>query len=183
MKTFISRTPFLSASVQVFAQSASFTEPPSAPPSNNAYAPLDTSPFGQSKGAGLILNYNVDSNGTLLPGGTDGLIVATGTVGINTLTPVPTLGLNVIGKVGASAYCDVNGNNCTTSLGTSGPLPSYNDLPSGAVAGWCELPASGSGCDGGSLSTAPAYCAAGYNDNVGSWASAQFNVLVPLVLL
>ena len=176
MKTFISRTLListvilLSSSVQVFAQT--FTEPASAPPSNNAYAPLDTSSQGQAKAGGLDLNSS---------GAPNGLIVEQGNVGIGTPTPATTL--NVIGKVGAAAYCDVNGNNCTTSLGTSGPISSYNDLPSGAVAGWCELPASGSGCGGGSLSTAPAYCAAGYNDNVGSWASAQFNVLVPLVLL
>ena len=129
MKTFISRTLLisltllLSSSVQVYAQS--FTEPPSAPPNNNAYAPLDTSSQGQAKAGGLDLNSS---------GAPNGLIVEQGNVGIGTPTPATTL--NVIGKVGAAAYCDVNGNNCTTSLG-SGPLPSYNDLPSGAMAGWC----------------------------------------------
>ena len=148
MKTFISRTLLisltllLSSSVQVYAQS--FTEPPSAPPNNNAYAPLDTSSQGQAKAGGLDLNSS---------GAPNGLIVEQGNVGIGTPTPATTL--NVIGKVGAAAYCDVNGNNCTTSLG-SGPLPSYNDLPSGAMAGWCNDDQAGD-CFG---ATAPAFCAA-----------------------
>ena len=57
-----------------------------------------------------------------------------GNIGIGTLNPVTTL--NVIGKVGAAAYCDQNGQNCTSTLG-GGPVANYNDLPSGATAGWC----------------------------------------------
>ncbi len=57
-----------------------------------------------------------------------------GNIGIGTLNPVTTL--NVIGKVGAAAYCDQNGQNCTSTLG-GGPVANYNDLPSGALAGWC----------------------------------------------
>ena len=151
MKTFTSRALlvslaiFFSAGVQVFAQS--FTEPSSAtiPPNNNVDAPLDTSAQGQAKAGGLDLNSSGASNGLLVP---------YGNVGIGTLTPATTL--NVIGKVGALAYCDENGNNCTASLG-SGPLPSYNDLPSGAVAGWCELANYYPGCNA-FPAIAPAYC-------------------------
>ena len=120
MKTFISRTLLisltllLSSSVQVYAQS--FTEPPSAPPNNNAYAPLDTSSQGQAKAGGLDLNSS---------GAPNGLIVEQGNVGIGTPTPATTL--NVIGKVGALAYCDENGNNCITP-GQSNSLRQYLDI-------------------------------------------------------
>ena len=130
MKTFTSRALlvslaiFFSAGVQVFAQS--FTEPSSAtiPPNNNVDAPLDVGASAQSKTAGLVLNTGGASNGLLVP---------YGNVGIGTLTPATTL--NVIGKVGALAYCDENGNNCTTP-GAGGTLtsivvhsPLYNVAP------------------------------------------------------
>ena len=121
--------------MNAFAQS--FTEPPSAPPNNNAAAPLDVGGSAQTKEAGLAINTGKVVNGQLLTAPV-GLLVPYGTVGIDTNNPITSLSLNVNGKVGAAAYCDVNGNNCTTSLG-SGPVANYNDLPSGAVAGWCSL--------------------------------------------
>ena len=103
------------------ALAQSFTEPSSAtiPPNNNVDAPLDVGASAQSKTAGLVLNTGGASNGLLVP---------YGNVGIGTLTPATTL--NVIGKVGALAYCDENGNNCIT------PGPSSSGLPPTGVLHW-----------------------------------------------
>ena len=95
------------------ALAQSFTEPSSPPPQNNAYAPLDVSATPQSKTAGLILNNNGSAAYGLITGGS---------VSINNLTPplTPVTTLNVNGNVGATAYCDVNGQNCITPGGSSG---------------------------------------------------------------
>lgn len=84
-------------------------EPVAPPPGGNVPAPLNTGPDGQSKAGGLILNTG---------GAANGLIVDKGNVGIGDTSPDSGTGgqlkLDVEGPVGATKYCDENGNNCKT---------------------------------------------------------------------
>ena len=83
-----------SAGLQTFA---AFTQPSTAPPGADAYAPLSTSPDAQSKIGGLLLNTGGASNG---------LIVQNGNVGIGVVSP--TAKLDVAGPIkiaNTSATC------------------------------------------------------------------------------
>lgn len=102
-------TAAVSFGMNAFAQT--FTEPASAPPSNNADAPLDVGPSWQQKNGSLVVNVGASPIGLLIP---------SGNVGIGTTSPATNLGLDVNGNVGASAYCDENGNNCVTPAALSG---------------------------------------------------------------
>ena len=68
-----------SAGLQTFA---AFTQPSTAAPGNDAYAPLHTGITAQSKVGGLLLNTG---------GGDNGLIVQNGNVGIGTVNPTTKL--------------------------------------------------------------------------------------------
>jgi hypothetical protein len=80
-------------SFSILAISLAWTEPIANPPSGNVSAPLNVGPTGQVKRGGLILNTG---------GAPNGLIVATGSVGIGTANP--SYKLEVVGDVGADAY-------------------------------------------------------------------------------
>ncbi len=71
-----------SAGLQTFA---AFTQPSTAPPGADAYAPLSTSPDAQAKVGGLLLNTG---------GAVNGLIVQNGNVGIGTVNPATKLEVN-----------------------------------------------------------------------------------------
>ncbi|OGM94941.1 hypothetical protein A2610_02090 [Candidatus Wolfebacteria bacterium RIFOXYD1_FULL_48_65] len=98
----------LSIVITVFAvgmvvHAAPWADPTATPPGNNAAEPINISNSGQAKSGGLMLN----TGGALI-----GLIVQNGSMGIGDVTPDAGLKLDVEGKVGATEYCDQNGNNC-----------------------------------------------------------------------
>ena len=68
-------TLLFSVGIQAFA---AFTQPTTAPPNADAYAPLNTGPDAQAKTGGLLLNTG---------GAANGLIVQNGNVGIGTTVP------------------------------------------------------------------------------------------------
>jgi hypothetical protein len=74
----------------------------------NIGAPLTTG-VHQTKSGGLTLNE--------LGTSVHGLIVGLGDVGIGDVSPDRGLKLDVEGKVGATEYCDENGENCKTTMG------------------------------------------------------------------
>ena len=88
--------------------------------------------------------FNSEINGT----GVNWMTFLTGgTVGINTTTPNTTVKLGVNGNVGASAYCDVNGANCSTppfggggltGSGTTGKLSKWTGSTSLGNSGITE---------------------------------------------
>jgi hypothetical protein len=110
----------------VSALAATFTEPASAPPANNAYAPLDTGPTANSKSGGLLINSG---------GAANGLIVQLGNVGIGKTTP--TQKLDVAGNVNVSSGFCFMVNGVCLSTGGSGDI-------TGVIAG--------TGLSGGGLS-------------------------------
>ncbi|EKE16550.1 MAG: hypothetical protein ACD_11C00004G0048 [uncultured bacterium] len=83
-----------------------WTEPSVAPPGGNIGAPINTSGIGQIKSGNLIIN-----SGGSYPTG----LVVNGNAGIGDATPDNGLKLDVEGKVGATEYCDQNGENCMVS--------------------------------------------------------------------
>lgn len=109
----------------VNALAATFAEPSSAPPANNAYAPLDTGPNANAKVGGLSLNSG---------GAINGLIVRSGNVGIGPATSL-------------LAKLDVQGT-IRIADGTQGAGKVLTSDANG-VASWSSAPASAS------VSTAP----------------------------
>ena len=108
----------LSIVITVFAvgmvvHAAPWADPTATPPGNNAAEPINISNSGQAKSGGLMLN----TGGALI-----GLIVQNGSMGIGDVTPDAGLKLDVEGKVGATEYCDQNGNNCRAATGGGGVL-------------------------------------------------------------
>lgn len=98
-----------------------WTGPTALPPNNNAPAPVNVSSVSQYKAGALGVG------GLFRSYGGSYLATDSGSVGIGTTAisvgQLP-LKLDVEGAVGASAYCDKNGNNCVadlTSLGASTP--------------------------------------------------------------
>ncbi|MBU3668557.1 MAG: hypothetical protein FGM57_01160 [Candidatus Taylorbacteria bacterium] len=82
---------------------AAWTNPTGTPPQNNVAAPLNVSNVAQNK------------QGVLTVGGLGifGPAIITPTAGYSLPS---SLNLGVNGKIGASAYCDKNGNNCVSTL-------------------------------------------------------------------
>jgi hypothetical protein len=94
-----------------------FTEPSGPPTSYNANAPLDTSATAQTKSGNLSSNaFSVDTSdsatGAIFTAGgalfntsntTNGLIVYSGNVGIDTTTTPPAYALDVAGKIHSSS--------------------------------------------------------------------------------
>jgi hypothetical protein len=108
-----------------------WTEPFSNPPGNNVPAPITTK-GNQIKDGGLQVSAFRNIGPTLLDDGTPGNTVSDG------------LKLDVEGKVGATEYCDENGNNCkiATEIGGGGGIPSGAVMTFNLVAcpsGWSEL--------------------------------------------
>ena len=104
----------LSIVITVFAvgmvvHAAPWADPTATPPGNNAAEPINISNSGQAKSGGLMVN----TGGALI-----GLIVQNGSMGIGDVTPDAGLKLDVEGKVGATEYCDQNGENCRTLTDT-----------------------------------------------------------------
>ncbi|EKE16459.1 MAG: hypothetical protein ACD_11C00013G0003 [uncultured bacterium] len=87
-----------------------WTEPTVAPPGGNIGAPINTSVVGQSKSGNLMVNTFSTINN--VPTAT-AITVPIGNVGIGAVVPSPGLKLDVEGKVGATEYCDENGEDCT----------------------------------------------------------------------
>ncbi|OGG48663.1 hypothetical protein A3G63_00345 [Candidatus Kaiserbacteria bacterium RIFCSPLOWO2_12_FULL_52_8] len=94
-------TMIFSIGIQVYA---GFTEPPTAPPNADAFAPLNTSGAGQVKNGGLTLNWT----GTA----PNGLLVPNGNVGIGTASPGYKLDVNGTTRIG-------NGTTGSLTLGDS----------------------------------------------------------------
>lgn len=99
---------------------SAWTGPTSAPPGNNAPAPINVSGTSQVKAGGLWI-------GSL---GTDGGATFGGNVGVGTVSPGQKL--DVAGYIRGTGLCI--GSDCRTAW----PPASYNDLPRGSVAGYCE---------------------------------------------
>lgn len=93
--------------------------------------------FGWNATTGNFLMFPVNADVV----GTSGLSMdrATGNVGIGTTSPSAGLKLDIEGKVGATEYCDQNGNNCKsiTSMG-SGVERAWSTFSTGA--GYCGCP-------------------------------------------
>lgn len=96
----------LTVGIIVFA--APWADPTAMPPGNNAPEPVNVSNTGQAKSGGLILNTG---------GAGIGLLLQNGSMGIGDMTPDTGLKLDVEGKIGATEYCDQNGNNCSPATG------------------------------------------------------------------
>ncbi|MES2409085.1 MAG: hypothetical protein V4509_02150 [Patescibacteria group bacterium] len=86
---------------------AAWTAPTDTPPNGNVAAPINVSNLAQDK-AGVLTTGGL---------GVFGSALITSTAGYKLPT---TLQLGVNGKVGATAYCDQNGNNCVATLGGGG---------------------------------------------------------------
>ena len=88
-------TVILTLGLSISSQSllADWQAPTGNPPTNNTAEPLDVSVIGQAKQGGLILNTS---------GGTNGLIVSSGRVGIGTTTPLVKLEVNGEARIGSS---------------------------------------------------------------------------------
>lgn len=117
----------------VNALAATFAEPSSAPPANNAYAPLDTGPNANAKVGGLSLNSG---------GAINGLIVRNGNVGIGPATNLLAK-LDVQGTIriadgtqgaGKVLTSDANG----VASWSSAPASSSSSVPSGSWCGYEE---------------------------------------------
>lgn len=113
----------LSVVITVFAVgmvvfAAPWADPTATPPGNNAAEPINVSDNGQAKSGGLLLNTG---------GASVGLIVQNGSMGIGDTTPDADLKLDVEGKVGATEYCDQNGENCKAMAAGGGGSINYSD--------------------------------------------------------
>ncbi len=122
-------TLLFSVGIQAFA---AFTQPTTAPPNADAYAPLNTGPDAQAKTGGLLLNTG---------GAANGLIVQNGNVGIG--TTVPGEKFEVTGNIklsGASpAYKIIN--LLTPTASADAATKGYVDAAtaSGKITGGCEV--------------------------------------------
>ena len=87
---------------QLLALASNWYHPTAEPPNDNAPAPINVSDIDQVKSGGL-------SVGSLV---VDGSGYVNGEVGIGTATTSGDLLLDVEGSVGATEYCDENGENC-----------------------------------------------------------------------
>jgi hypothetical protein len=133
------------------AVAGAWTRPAQTPPAGNTAAPLNVSPTAQSKsgvlgvgGLGVFGRASISSAaGYSLPGNVQ-------------------LGVN--GAVAAAAYCDAQGQNCTTSVGSAvipgtepaGPTASESDFG----GSWRSSPYGG--CAEANWRTGSCSCPAGY---------------------
>ena len=113
---------FLSVGIQAFA----FTQPASAPPTGDAYAPIDTGSAAQAKTGGLLLNTG---------GAANGLIVQYGKVGIGTVSPG--MALEVAGTIKAGTtpnptWGDIIGGSLNTNT-----VYAYGNVCVGNSSGYC----------------------------------------------
>ncbi len=86
-------------------------EPSQTPPGGNVDTPLNTGSIGQSKAGGLILNTGNAANG---------LIVATGSVGIGTNNPSQKLDVNGNIHAAGDVCIDAAGGKCLSTVSGGG---------------------------------------------------------------
>ena len=98
-------------------------------------------------------NAGYDKSYVEITGG-KGLRVTQGNVGIGTASPSSGLKLDVEGKVGATHYCDQNGNNCLSADGWSTQHTGCYEKYTGAWNTWV-------GCNAGYVVTAVKFAGAG----------------------
>jgi hypothetical protein len=119
---------------------SAWSGPTDTPPDGNAWAPLNVGSTAQSKSGGLLLNTG---------GATNGLIVASGNVGIGTTDPAGTLDVN-------GSIC-IDGN-CISDWPTGGELTfgtttnqGGGDCPDGSVMTGATVSASYHSYDGNNI--------------------------------
>jgi hypothetical protein len=119
-----------------------WTAPTSAPPAGNVSGPLTTGDAAQIKTGNLALNTSgLYANALLIPNGS---------VGVGTLSP--TAKLDVAGTIQGTGFklpvgagvgkvltSDAAGVASWQTASSGGNVASYNNLPSGALAGYCQI--------------------------------------------
>lgn len=125
MKNFAKQLAVAAAALGFVAIAGAWRGPTHQPPAGNVAAPVNISSSAQSK------------QGTLGVGGLGvfGKAFISPTAGY---TPAANLQLGVNGAIGASAYCDRNGQNCVTSLGVTSATGTEAAAP-GAARAWATF--------------------------------------------
>lgn len=115
----------LTFGLNVLIAKAAWTSAPSNPPSNNTDAPINVGTSDQTKNALLTVKGLWSTAGGYF----------STMIGVATLVSPLSVGLVALfnGKIGATAYCDVNGQNCVSSSGLSAATSTVSATPSGAV--------------------------------------------------
>ncbi len=125
-------TAAVSFGMNAFA--ATFSEPSFPPPTNNTFAPLDTSATANTKVGGLLLNSG---------GATNGLIVQYGNVGIGTTNPTSSAGVAKVLNIAGSPHTGITLTDTDSGAGSwdiwtdAGGLYTWR---SGAGYGWSISP-------------------------------------------
>jgi hypothetical protein len=120
----IIQTVIITAVLSV-AASYAFAAPGCTPPGCNVAAPIDVSSVDQVKPGSLTLGPSPQTGMSLIANSSIIAGAANPTVSLRTLagqaafgttaTITPSLRMLINGNVGATAYCDMNGNNCSTA--------------------------------------------------------------------
>ncbi|MHB8651701.1 MAG: hypothetical protein ACYC8S_01025 [Minisyncoccota bacterium] len=122
---------------------ASWMGPNASPPANNVDAPLNVGPASQSKLGDVTVQRTETQNGTPVITGAisapfiNGVFGTFQKVGVaSSQQPRGALTLGVEGAVGATQYCDQNGDKCVAPGSMGGGGVGYDNLPPGALAGY-----------------------------------------------